>query len=200
MNRFTLPTSNLCRIHAQLNLTGTFNHTCKSAFSDDCIAFKLHLERGAATTAATVEMGSERHSVTLLNSNPRAHLELADFIDAIANGRVDSAEPAPPRITAIALVPEPEPLLDTDQQEQLRHLVKVGGALLLDVGLTCPVAVTGHRTYTRPGLTAIACIGNARPRTICFTTTGKSDEVIYCRLLTSIENLAAAGTPAAAAA
>lgn len=199
MNRFSLSDTTLARINAQLNLTGTFQHTCKSAFGPDCIAFKLKVERGAETTAATVEMGGERHSITLETAHDRKHLLLADFIDAIANGRVDSAEPAPPRITSIGLIPEPEALLDTDQQEQLRYLVKKGGFITLDVGLTRPIEVAGHRTYNNPGLTAIASIGHSKPRTICFTSYER-DDVIYRRLLTSIENLAAAGTPAAQAA
>ena len=201
MNRFSLPDSSLIRIAAQLNMTGTFNHTCKSAFSQDTIALKLHVERGHPDTTAAVEMGSERHSITLLNANPRKHLELADFIDAIANGRVDSAEPSPPRITALDLVVDqaPEPLIDSEQQESLRLAIKKGGFIRIEVGLPRPIEVAIHRTFNRPGITAIACIGERRPRTVCFTSYA-GEQAITKQLLTTIENLAARATPAQVAA
>lgn len=201
MNRFSLSDASLTRITAQLNLSGTFNHTCKSAFSPDAVHFRLKVERAEPNTTATVEMGSERHSITLLTASPRKHLELADFIDAIANGRVDSGEPSPPRITKLDLaVDQPqEQTLDTEQLESLRLFARKGGFLSLDVGLSQPIEVAIHRTVSRDGITVIACVGERRPRTICFTSYA-NEPARFKQLVTSIENLAARATPAQVAA
>ncbi|MDH4873037.1 hypothetical protein [Pseudomonas sp. BN515] len=192
MSRFSLSDQDLVRLAAQLNLTGTFNHNARSAYSDQVLPFKLQVEQGGATVSTTILVGGERHTLALEAADRTKHHTLADFIDAIANGTVDSAEPAPPRI--MSQVDEPEPLISTEQVEQLHHIVRRGGSLDLDVGLQHPIRVATHRTFNREGLTVILTIGKERPRTTCFTVLGKHNER-FKRVMLSVEHLAAIGLP-----
>lgn len=198
MSNFTLPEEALTRIAAQVNVSGTFSHTVRSATSRHQVMLSLTTERGPLTTDATIQLGGERHSMTLVNADPERHIQLADYIDAIANGRVDSAAVAPARVTRHPLLPEPDPLLDATQAASLQALVRKGGTLDLHLGHEHPVRVAVHRTHSRPGITAIASIGENRPRTSCFTNYGHPASC-YERLLQSIEHLAACATPKAAA-
>lgn len=203
MSQFTLPEDALTRISAQLNLNGTFNHTVRSAWGGHQVMFKLQVERGLQDTACTVEMGGERHSITILNANPQRHLQVADFIDAIANGRVDSAALAPARVTRLPTLPEPEPMLDAEQDAALRLLVRKGGSLDLHLGFEHPIKVAVHRRPpaahlgNMPGLSVILSIGESKPRT-AFWTAFASYAQLYARLASSIEHMATAATPRAA--
>lgn len=196
---FALPEDALQRLAAQLNLTGTFNHTVRSAWNSHQVMFRLRVERATDTTAVKVEMGGQVHSITVASADPQRHLQVADLIDAIANGRVDSAEPAPARVTRQPLLPEPEPLLDTDQRTAVERLVQRGGVVDLHLGFAYPIRVAVHRTINTPGITAILSIGERHPRTKCFTV---RDNPRNCtaRLLQSIEHLAIQATPRNAAA
>lgn len=198
MSNFTLPEDSLIRLAAQVNMSGTFGHVVRSAYSRHQVMFKLHIERSTESTEATVEMGEERHHITLQSNDPERHIHLADFIDAIANGRVDSAAPAPARVTRFPVLPEPEPLLDADQDAALQLLVRKGGTLDLHLGHEHPVRVAIHRTHSRSGITAILSIGETRPRTSCFTAYGMHHSC-YERLLKSVEHLAACAAPKVAA-
>lgn len=196
---FTLPEDALVRLSAQLNLNGTFNHAVRSAFTTLQVMFRLTVERGSETTAATVEMAGQRHSITVQNNDPQRHLQVADFIDAIANGLVDSAEPAQARVTRLPLLPEPDALLSTDQLGRIKYMVRHGGCTALETGHELPINVSVHRTATTKGITAIVSIGNSKPRTSCFTVRGNDDECLK-RLLASIEHTHIVATPRNAAA
>lgn len=202
MSQFTLPEAALTRIQAQLNLNGTFNHTVRSAWGGHQVMFKLQVERGLTDTACVVELGGQRHSITVGSADPQRHIVVADFIDAIANGRVDSAAVAPARVTRMPLMPEPAPLLDSAQEAALHLLVRKGGALDLDVGLAHPIRVVLHRNHPNPGsngATIILSIGQTKPRTVLWTSR-ESEPRVYRRLLELVDALAAAATPAKRAA
>ena len=66
-------------LNAQVNLTETFNHVLRTAPKRECLAFRLKAERGAVESTFVVELGSERHTLTLPNEK-KMHLKLADFI------------------------------------------------------------------------------------------------------------------------
>ncbi|MCY1290191.1 hypothetical protein D9M70_393260 [compost metagenome] len=197
MSRFSLSDKTLVMLQGQLKLNGTFQHCAKSAYSRDSLIFKLKVEQAAQEISATVMVGGERHSLTLAKCATDNHHTLADFIDAIANGTVDTAIPALPRITTQPT--EPEPLLSTEQEEQLRYVIANGGFLAVDVGLPRAVELAVHRTYNRPGITTILAIGNTQPRTVCFTSYEEPQRT-YQRMVDSIQHLADAGRPKAAAA
>ncbi|QTS88278.1 hypothetical protein JLK41_08995 [Ectopseudomonas khazarica] len=197
---FALPEDNLLRLLAQLNMTGTFNHTVsRMPYSREQVTFRIRIERGNPATAVRIEMGEMVHCMDVKTDDPEKHLKVADFIDAIANGRVDGGEPAPPRVTRQPLLPEPDALLSTDQTNRLRYMVRHGGFASLETGLALPINVAVHRTRPAEGVTIIASIGTAKPRTKCFTVRGDQHECLK-RLLSSIEHLHIIATPQRAAA
>lgn len=196
---FTLPEEGLQRLTAQLNLTGTFTHTLRSAYGGHQLMARVRIERGQPNTAVRIEMGEQVHTLDVQTAHPEKDLQVADFIDAIANGRVDGGELAPPRVTRQPLLPEPASLLDETQLGRLKHMVRHGGFASLETGHEHPIHVAVHRTRPAEGVTIIASIGAARPRTKCFTVRGDQRECLK-RLLSSIEHLHIIATPQRAAA
>ena len=197
MNRFSLADKTLRLLAAQVNLNGTFKHVCPLQNTNQPLTFNLQVERGPSSTHFTIITGVEKHSLTVQIPSKDTHLVLADFIESIANGRMDTAEPATPRVRAESV--DRGQLLDTNQQEQLHQLVRDGGSLLLDVGLDEAVSLAVHRTQSRKGITAILVAGDTCPRTQCFTAYG-DDQHSLNRLLQSLDHLAASAAPAALAA
>ena len=197
MNRFSLADKTLRLLAAQVNLNGTFHHSCSFKNTNIPLKFVLQVERGSSGTLFTIVTGDEKHSLTVNGADKDKHLVLADFIESIANSRMDTAESATPRVHAESL--DRGQLLDTTQQEQLNQLVRQGGSLKLDIGLDEAVSLAVHRTQSRKGITAILVTGDSCPRTQCFTAYG-NDQHSFDRLLQSLDHLAASAAPAALAA
>ena len=193
MNRFSLADKTLRLLAAQVNLNGTFKHVCPLQNTNQPLTFDLQIERGPFSTHFTIITGVEKHSLTVHTPSRDTHLVLADFIESIANDRIDTAEPATPRVTAESV--DRGQLLDTHQQEQLHQLVRNGGSLLLDED----VRIAVHRTQSRTGITAIIVAGNTCPRTQCFTVYGDEQHSVD-RLLQSLNHLATSVASAALAA
>ena len=197
MNRFSLTDKTLRLLAAQVNLNGTFNHSCSFKNTNLPLIFVLQVERDSSGTLFTIVSGEEKHSLTVYDPDKDTHLVLADFIESIANGRMDTAEPATTRVGAESV--DRGQLLDTNQQEQLHQLVRNGGSLLLDVGLDEAVSLAVHRTQSRKGITAILVAGDSCPLTKCFTAYG-DEQHSFNRLLQSIDHMVASAAPAALAA
>lgn len=197
MNRFSLADKTLRLLAAQVNLNGTFHHSCSFKNTNLPLIFVLQVERGTSSTLFTIVSGDEKHSLTVCELGKETHLVLADFIESIANGRMDTAEPATPRVCAESV--DRGQLLDTNQQEQLHQLVRNGGSLLLDVGLDEAVSLAVHRTQSRKGITVILVAGDSCPLTKCFTAYG-DEQHSFNRLLQSIDHLVESAAPAALAA
>lgn len=197
MNRFSLADKTLRLLAAQVNLNGTFKHVCPLQNTNHPLTFDLQVERGPSSTHFTIITGAEKHSLTVHTPSKDTHLVLADFIESIAYGRMDTAEPATPRVTAESV--DRGQLLDTHQQQQLHQLVRNGGSLLLDVGFDEDVRIAVHRTQSRSGITAIIVAGNTCPRTQCFTAYGDEQHSVD-RLLQSLNHLAASVASTALAA
>ena len=196
MIKFKLENRTLQLLNAQVHLTETFNHVLRSAPKREALAFSLKVERGPSNTHFTVELGSERHSLTLKNEK-KMHLKLADFIEEIANGPVDPSNGTEPPTLPHASRQYAQ--FDVESRQRVFELVRTGGSLSLDMGFELPVHVAIHRTQTRIGITTIMSIGVKRPRTKCFTVCG-TDAEIYEKVAESINHLAAVATPAAHAA
>jgi hypothetical protein len=196
MNKFKLDNRTLQLLNAQMNLSETFNHVLRSAPKREALVFRLKVERGTTQTIFVIEMGSERHTLTL-NNEKKMHLKLADFIEEIANGPFEASN-----ISDLVHLPHAHReygRFDVWDRQRVFELVVTGGTLSLDMGFELPVHVAIHRTHTRPGVTTILSIGVKSPRTKCFTVCG-SDVEIYGKVVESINHLAAAATPAAHAA
>ena len=196
MSNFKLDNRTLALLHAQVNLSETFNHTLRTTPRRDVLAIRLKVERSKADTHFTVELGTERHTLTLTNSK-KMHLKLADFIEEIANGMVDSSAPpeSPPALHANRRYG----VFEVEHKQQVFELVRTGGAIRLDLGFEQPIYLAIHRNKTRSGITTIMSIGIKKPRTKCFTVCG-SDVEIYSMVAESITHLATVATPAAHAA
>ncbi len=196
MSKFKLDNRTLQLLNAQVNLTETFNHVLRSAPKREALAFRLKVERSTSDTHFTVELGSERHSLTLKNEK-KMHLKLADFIEEIANGPTDPSSTA--QLLTLPHASRQYAQFDVENRQRVFELVRTGGSLSLDMGFELPIHVAIHRTQTRTGITTIISIGVKRPRTKCFTVCG-TDAEIYEKVAESINHLAAVATPAAHAA
>ncbi len=193
MNKYKLDNRTLSLLKAQVSLTETFNHLLRAETQREALAFRLNVERRKVDTHFTVELGSERHTLTLTNTK-KMHLKLADFIEEIVNGPTNSTDPSsPPHAHRRYGV------FETEHRQQVFDLVQTGGALSLDMGFEQPINLAIHRSKCRAGITTIMSIGVKKPRTKCFTVYG-SDLKIYDMVAESITHLAAVATPAAHAA
>jgi len=196
MSKYKLDNRTLQLLNAQVNLSETFNHILRSTPKREALSFRLKVERNTSDTLFTVELGSERHTLTLKNEK-KMHLKLANFIEEIVNGPFDASNAAdqlnPPHAS------RQYSRFDIEHKQRVFELVRTGGVVSLDMGFELPIHVAIHRTKTRPGVTTIMSIGVKRPRTKCFTVCG-SDVEIYKQVSESINHLAAAATPAAHAA
>lgn len=194
MSKFRVDNRTLQLLKAQVNLSETFHHTLRDSPQRTALKLRLKVDRNPADTTFVVEVGSERHTLTLANDK-KAHLKLADFIEEIANGPIDpDAELAPPRHAERVFG-----AFSAQQREQVFGVVCLGGFLDLDLGFELPIRLAVHRTRTRKGVTVILSIGIKCPRTKCFTVSG-SDVQMYQDVCESILHLAALATPAAHAA
>ncbi|KNH29181.1 hypothetical protein ACS77_04640 [Pseudomonas syringae] len=196
MSKYKLDNRTLLLLNAQVNLTETFNHVVRSTPKRDALAFRLKVERNTSDTLFTVELGSERHTLTLKNEK-KMHLKLADFIEEIVNGPFDPGNTAD--LLNLPHASRQYARFDVENRQRVLELVRTGGILSLDMGFDVPLHVAVHRTHTRPGVTTILSIGVKSPRTKCFTVCG-TDVEIYGKVTESINHLAAAATPAAHAA
>ncbi|PMY63150.1 MULTISPECIES: hypothetical protein [Pseudomonas] len=196
MRKFKLDNRTLTLLQAQVNLTETFTHTLRSTPRRDVLSFRLKVERSKSDTLFTVELGSERHTLTLQNEK-KMHLKLADFIEEIVNGPFDPSSPAD--LLALPHASRRFGTFETEQRQQVFELVRTGGTLSLDMGFDLPIHIALHRNITRKAVTTILSIGVKKPHTKCFTVCG-SDTEMYEKIVESINHLAAVATPAAHAA
>lgn len=194
MSKFKIDNRTLTLLHAQVSLSETFNHTLRSTPQRIAMPFRLTVERNQVDSTFTIDLGKERHTLTLINDK-KTHLKLADFIEEIANGPVDPSEDPPQQLHSERRYG----VFSSTQREQVFGLICTGGSLDLDLGFELPIRVAAHRTRTRPGITIVMSIGVKSPRTKCFTVSG-SDVEMYKDVCASINHLAALATPAAHAA
>lgn len=85
MTHFKIDDRTLQLLSAQATLSGTFHHTLGTPVPLKSLPLCLHVDRCMTETQFTVEMNSERHSLTLPTAENN-HLRLAAFIEEIANG------------------------------------------------------------------------------------------------------------------
>ncbi|MDI3204995.1 hypothetical protein [Pseudomonas shahriarae] len=193
MSKYKLDNRTLTLLKAQVNLTETFNHLLRADTQRESLAFRLRVERRKADTHFTIELGGERHTLTLNNSK-RMHLKLADFIEEIVNGPATSEGSS-----SLPHADRRYGVFEIEHKQQVFDLVQTGGVISLDMGFEQPINLAIYRNKTRAGITTIMSIGVRKPRTKCFTVYG-SDLEIYSMVAESITHLAAVATPAAHAA
>lgn len=92
MNRLFVEEMSMRLFKAQANLNGTFSHKCFSLHSDERVPYQLTVERGAQATTFVIQMMGQRHSLTLSKVPRHIDVLLADFVESIANGHIDTGE------------------------------------------------------------------------------------------------------------
>lgn len=194
MSKFHLSPHGLKRLSAQVQLAGTFNHTLRASPNRQ-LPLRIAVDRNEIDTTFRVEIGTQRHSVTL-DHDQLIHLRLADFIEEIANG--PELDQSPDILTKLRSVEGVAGFTD-EIRSQVFGLVSRGGALELDVGLPLPIILAIHRNKTRSAITAIMSIGVKRPRTQCFTASG-SELDMYEVIAESLHYLITVASPATKAA
>jgi hypothetical protein len=196
MIKYKIDNRTLQLLKAQVNLTETFNHVLRTVPKCECLAFRLKVERGTVESTFVVELGSERHTLTLQNDK-KMHLKLADFIEEIANGPLDPSNTSD--VVSRTHADRQYGRFEVQDKQRVFELIRTGGVLSLEMGFDVPLHVAVHRPHTLTCITAILSIGKKSPRTRCFTACG-TDVDIYRKVSESINHLAAAATPAAHAA
>lgn len=194
MSDLKLDSNTLALLKAQVRLTETFNHSLRSAGGS--LRFSLNVEHTPDRTRFIVEMGGQRHSLTLPNSKSM-HLKLAGFIEDIAKGQV--ASNLQQNLNAPLRAHAAENILDEQTCSQVFNLIRRGGGLNLDSGIGLPLHIAIHRNRTRPAVTTVMSIGVSHPRTKCFTISG-TDAEMHGQIIESINHLISVASPAAYAA
>lgn len=111
---------------------------------------ELHIERNGRTLTALILLGHQRSTLTLQDGDGANQLNLADQIEAIANGTADTAETG---AIGTPSAPEREPFaLNETDEIMLRHLVRIGGTRHLDCGVSVTVHYAGILTPYRHAL------------------------------------------------
>lgn len=88
MSRLSLNAAAYIRLQAQVNLSGTFNHTLHSRDGGQSVAAQVEIEQCTAGITVMVRIcGTRNTSVTLDKHRKNNATCVASFIEGIANGR-----------------------------------------------------------------------------------------------------------------
>lgn len=141
MSLFQVPFAKQELLHYMLREGGTAVCTLHSPARMIQATFSVELTDSQARVA--VEMGSTSNSLTLRRTDPANHLHLRDFLEDIANGRIESAIPAPPASVDAAA----DSALSIEDRMTLSVVAGNGGAVRLSTGHIVSVHCDGqHRT------------------------------------------------------
>lgn len=115
MNSYLIPIAKQDLLHQMLQAGGAA--VCPLLRPEQTILAKFEVELTDVNAVISVDLGEHTGELTLKRSDPANHLHLREFIQDIANGRIESAEPAPPS----------EPF---DRKQQIQLLLAQSEALL----------------------------------------------------------------------
>jgi hypothetical protein len=94
MSRLSLNAAAYIRLQAQVNLSGTFNHTLHSRDGGQSVAAQVEIEQCTAGITVMVRIcGTRNTSVTLDKHRKNNATCVASFIEGIANGRSPTGVP-----------------------------------------------------------------------------------------------------------
>lgn len=94
MNAYLIPLAKQDLLHHMLQVGGTA--VCPLQRPEQTIHASFEVELTDDSAVISVDFGGHTGELTLKRSDRANHLHLRDFIQDIANGRIESAEPAPP--------------------------------------------------------------------------------------------------------
>ncbi|RTY77203.1 hypothetical protein [Pseudomonas veronii] len=93
MSRLSLNAAAYIRLQAQVNLSGTFNHTLHSRDGGQSVAAQVEIEQCTAGITVMVRICGTLNSVTLDKHRKNNATRVASFIEGIANGRSPTGVP-----------------------------------------------------------------------------------------------------------
>ena len=94
MNNYRIPLAKQELLHHMLQVGGTA--ICPLQRPEQTIHASFEVELTDDSAIISVDFGGHTGELTLKRSDRANHLHLRDFIQDVANGRIESAEPAPP--------------------------------------------------------------------------------------------------------
>jgi hypothetical protein len=94
MNSYLIPLAKQDLLHHMLQVGGAA--VCPLQRPEQTIHASFEVELTDTTVLINVDLGGHTGELTLKRSDRANHLHLRDFIQDIANGRIESAQPAPP--------------------------------------------------------------------------------------------------------
>jgi hypothetical protein len=94
MNNYLIPLTKQDMLHHMLQVGG--GAMCPLLRPEQTIYANFDVELTQNTAVVSVELGGHTGELTLKRTDRANHLHLRDFIQDIANGRIESARPAPP--------------------------------------------------------------------------------------------------------
>lgn len=94
MNSYLIPLAKQELLHHLLQVGGTA--VCPLQRPEQTIHASFEVELTDDNAVISVDFGGHTGELTLKRSDRANHLHLRDFIQDIANGRIESAAPAPP--------------------------------------------------------------------------------------------------------
>ena len=107
MNSYLIPLAQQDLLHHMLQVGGVA--ICPLQRPEETIHASYEVELTDDSAVISVDLGSHTGELTLKRSDRANHLHLRDFIQDIANGRIESAEP----------MPSPEQFGSTEQIQQM---------------------------------------------------------------------------------
>jgi hypothetical protein len=94
MNSYLIPIAQQDLLHHMLQVGGAA--VCPLQRPEQTIHASFEVELTDNSAVINVDLGGHTGELTLKRSDRANHLHLRDFIQDIANGRIESAQPAPP--------------------------------------------------------------------------------------------------------
>ncbi|OYQ00837.1 hypothetical protein [Pseudomonas mandelii] len=94
MNSYLIPLAKQELLHHMLQVGGAA--VCPLQRPEQTVHANLEVELTDTSAVINVDLGGHTGELTLKRSDRANHLHLRDFIQDIANGRIESAQPAPP--------------------------------------------------------------------------------------------------------
>lgn len=94
MNSYLIPLAKQELLHHMLQVGGAA--VCPLQRPEQTIHASFEVELNDTTAVINVDLGGHTGELTLKRADRANHLHLREFIQDIANGRIESAKPAPP--------------------------------------------------------------------------------------------------------
>ncbi|MGJ5779765.1 hypothetical protein [Pseudomonas aeruginosa] len=97
MSGYRLRQQSFIRLQAQLNLTGKFHLTLEDTKTQAVVYGTITTERTDTSVRIDLRMGDQHHSLTLPSRSRNNATTVAQWLEGIANGLIETAEFKPTR-------------------------------------------------------------------------------------------------------